>query len=131
MSDRIHVATRKGLLTVDRKRAGGWEVTDLSFVGNPVTIMLNDSRDGTLYAGLNLGHFGVKFQRRDSGSDDWQECPAPSFPQVASAEIDATPSGPSVGQLWCLEPGNADQPGTIWAGSRRTGRSGGTRSSSA
>ena len=62
MSDVLHVATRKGLFRLARG-ARGWGVERVSFLGDPVTMLLDDARDGTLYAALNLGHFGAKLRR--------------------------------------------------------------------
>ena len=45
MSDRLYVATRKGLFTIERN-GSAWDVTGTSFVGDPVTILLDDARDG-------------------------------------------------------------------------------------
>ena len=64
MSNSILVSTRKGLFTVKRGR-GGWSVSDGDFVGDNVTLTLHDPRDGTDYAALNHGHFGIKLHRRD------------------------------------------------------------------
>ena len=61
----LHVATRKGLFTV-RPDADD-AVSTPSFLGDPVTSVLHDRRDGTLYAALNLGHFGRKLHRCDLG----------------------------------------------------------------
>ncbi len=107
MSDRFHVATRKGLFTVERNSAG-WKISDTAFLGDPVTIVLDDPRDGTLYAALNLGHFGVKLHRSDDRGKSWQEQAAPAYPEV--------PDGASLHQIWELTPGGADEPGVLWAG---------------
>ena len=58
MSDRLFVATRKGLFTLTRN-AGRWLLPEPTFLGDPVTAILPDAHDRTLYAALNLGHFGV------------------------------------------------------------------------
>ncbi len=107
MSDRFHVATRKGLFTVERSSAG-WGISDTAFLGDPVTIVLDDPRDGTLYAALNLGHFGVKFHRSDDRGKSWQEQTPPAYPEV--------PDGASLHQIWELTPGGDDEPGVLWAG---------------
>jgi len=106
VSDKIHVATRKGLFTVERGTAGKWAVTADAFLGEPVTMVLHDRRDGALYAALNLGHFGPKLHRSDDSGESWNECTMPGL-----AGEDA-----SVHQIWALEPGAADQSGTLWAG---------------
>ena len=110
-ADRIHVATRKGLFTLERS-GGKWALGRTSFLGDPVTIVLQDPRDGALYAGLNLGHFGVKLRRSEDGGGSWEELTHPSFPQDADKGV----AGPSVHQFWALEPGGADEAGKLWAG---------------
>ena len=59
------VATRKGLFEFTRG-AAGWAISNVAFAGDPVNLTLNDPRDGTLYAALDLGHFGVKLHRRNA-----------------------------------------------------------------
>jgi hypothetical protein len=110
MSDAMHVATRKGLFRLAR-RGGGWEVERVSFLGEPVTMLLDDARDGALYAALNLGHFGVKLHRSEDGGRSWREVRAPAFPAAAD---DA--KGPSVHQVWALAAGGPGEPGHLWAG---------------
>lgn len=115
MSDRLHVATRKGLFTIQRSGPGRWNVTGTSFLGDPVTMLLDDARDGTLYAALNLGHFGVKLRRSQDGRE-WEEVSAPAFPAAKEGDLDATPAAPSVHQVWSLAAAGDDRPGVLWAG---------------
>jgi photosystem II stability/assembly factor-like uncharacterized protein len=113
MSDRMLVATRKGLLTLTRK-GGTWLLARTDFPGIPVTAALHDARDGTLYALLKHGHFGTKLHRSDDDGKSWQELPAPAFP--ADAE-----GNPTLFQIWVLEPGGANEPGRLWAGALPAG----------
>jgi photosystem II stability/assembly factor-like uncharacterized protein len=115
VSDRIYVGSRKGLFTLERG-GGGWAITDTAFLGDPVTMMLDDGRDGALYAALNLGHFGVKLHRSTDAGKSWEECAAPAFLKAPAEQLDATPAGPSVHQVWALEAGGPDEPGLLWAG---------------
>jgi len=115
MSERIRVATRKGLFTVERGPSG-WSVSGAEFLGDPVTMVLDDPRDGTLYAALNLGHFGVKLHRSEDSGNRFEECTAPAFPAQPGDDLDATPGAPSVHQVWELTAGGADRPGRLWAG---------------
>jgi hypothetical protein len=112
MAPRLHVASRKGLLTFNPS-GGSWRLAGTAFVGDPVTAVLADGRDGALYAALNLGHFGVKLHRSDNGGGAWREVAAPTFP-AADAEPDK--AAPSVSLIWCLAAGGADRPGRLWAG---------------
>lgn len=111
MSDVFHVATRKGLFEVER-RAGGWSIGRVSFLGDPVTMLLDDPRDATLYAALNLGHFGVKLHRSEDRGQRWTEVAAPAFP----AAEDGAAEAPSVHQVWALAAGGRAEPGVLWAG---------------
>src|SRR5471032_1588376 len=99
VSERMLVATRKGLLTLARK-GGTWSLVRTDFPGIPVTAALHDARYGTLYAMLKNGHFGVKFHHYDDDGKSWQELPAPAFPTDAEGD-------PSLFQIWTLEPGGA------------------------
>jgi hypothetical protein len=66
-------------------------------------MVLPDRRDGTLYAALNLGHFGAKLHRRDAGSSDWVEVAAPAFPVKPADSTD--PVEWTVRQIWSLAAG--------------------------
>lgn len=129
MSQRLYVATRKGLFTFARKRrsaAGpGWAVERVSFLGDPVSMCLHDARDGALYAGLNLGHFGCKMHRSEDGGATWREVAAPSYASVAPPQPPAPPPGagpppkpigPSLELIWSLESAGDDRPGELWCG---------------
>ena len=111
MAEAIHVATRKGLFRLER-RAGGLGVERVSFLGDPVTMTLDDARDGTLYAALNLGHFGVKLHRSEDRGRTWREVAAPAFPAADAPGAEA----PSVTQVWALSAGGAGERGVLWAG---------------
>lgn len=122
MSDTLLVATRKGLFTLQRSAAGQWQQQQPQFLGQPVSMVLADPRDGTRYAALNLGHFGVKLWRCRAGQA-WEECAVPVYPpQPPEAPIEARspeqpPAAPwSLQQIWVLETGGTDQPGVLWAG---------------
>jgi photosystem II stability/assembly factor-like uncharacterized protein len=139
MSNRLLVGTRKGLFEF----AWGDGPLDIGtatphFLGEPVSMVLADPRDEThetLYAALNLGHFGVKLHRLRAASRDWEECPAPAYPPQregeaaagersadaqgeVQGELQGAPVGPpwTLEQIWSLETGGPDEPGKLWAG---------------
>lgn len=111
----IHVATRKGLFRLERGPSG-WAIARVSFLGDPVTMVLDDPRDGVTYAALNLGHFGVKVRRSDDGGVHWTEVQSPAFPTEPGAPAEDAEKAPSVKQVWALAAAGRDQPGVIWAG---------------
>jgi photosystem II stability/assembly factor-like uncharacterized protein len=110
MSDRLYVGTRKGLFELAPK-GGGWDIAAAHFLGEPVSAVLA-LPDGSLYAALDLGHFGAKLWRRDPGAA-WRELAVPVFPPKPEG-ADDDPHPWSLGQIWALEPGGV--PGRIWAG---------------
>lgn len=120
MSNRLYVATRKGLFTIDRA-GGGWKINRCTFFGNNVSMMLPDARDDALYAALDHGHFGAKVHRSTNGGESWQEVAAPAYPQPPEG---AEPQKDSFGKvlpwdlklIWSLETGGPDRPNELWCG---------------
>ncbi len=102
---KLYVGTRKGLFVVEGGRIG-----KPHFLGDPVSMVLPDLRDGTLYAALNLGHFGVKLRRSVNGGATWEEVAAPEYPPQPEGSQDKTPW--KLVQLWSLESGGD----RLWAG---------------
>lgn len=118
MNDTLLVGTRKGLFTV-RRSASGWDVADVDFLGDNVSLAVTDARDGTSYAALDHGHFGVKVHRRANGAG-WEEVAAPAYPEKPEGleEVDmwGRPIPWSTVRIWALEPGGTDEPGVLWCG---------------
>ncbi len=119
MAKKIMVATRKGLFELSNGR-GGWSVKDAGFVGDNVTLTMHDPRDGTDYAALNHGHFGIKMHRRDKGKAKWTEIATPKYPEKPEGLDDkdgwGKPVNWSTQLIWAMQPGGPKQKGVIWAG---------------
>jgi hypothetical protein len=120
MTNRLLVATRKGLATVHR-RPTGWEIDEkFAFLGAPVSIALHDPRSDYLYAALHHGHFGCKLHRSRDGGATWDEIPVPAFPPKPDdapevlCPMRKTPIPWSVEMLWSLATGAAE--GQLWCG---------------
>lgn len=108
MSHRAWIATRKGLFELAPHR-DAWRIERVSFVADPVTMVLPPAQGMPMIAALNLGHFGVKCHASDDGGATWREVAAPTYPpQPDGAE------GPAwkLVQIWSLAAGGS----TIWAG---------------
>jgi hypothetical protein len=123
MNSRAWVATRKGLIELQRDSAAGWRIANVSFVGEPVSMLLPPlaagPHAGRMMAALNLGHFGVKVHASDDGGRQWQEVATPAYPPQPPGAQDAVnmmgvaaPAWKLV-QIWSLA---ADAAGTVWAG---------------
>src|SRR5215472_16138529 len=107
VSDTLLVSTRKGLFTVPR-RGRQWEIAAVDFLGDNVTIALTDRRDGTRYAALDHGHFGVNLHR------------AAGYPPKPEGyeehDMWGRPINWSTARIWALAAGGPDEPGVIWCG---------------
>ncbi len=114
MNDRLLLGTRKGLFDL-RRKGSAWSIANKAFIGEPLSMLLRDPRDGAIYAALALGHFGVKLHRSDDDGASWRELAAPAMPKLEDEAADGK-KAPSVSLIWSLETGSADQPGLLWAG---------------
>ena len=117
-NDTLLVSTRKGLFTVTGRGAAA-RVTAAAFVGDNVTLALADRRDGTWYAALDHGHFGVKVHRSDDRGANWTEIATPAYPPRPEGLDEKDMWGKqipwSTKLIWALEPA-LDADGALWCG---------------
>ena len=123
MSDRFLVATRKGLFTIERgpSRLSPWSIAATAFLGDNVSMVLTDPRDGTMWAALDHGHFGAKLHQSTDGGATWTEAASPAFPPKPEGQQEIEPAGGrpipwTVLRVWSLEAGGEDDPGGLWCG---------------
>jgi len=122
MSDRIILGTRKGTIFVD-KVGGRWKITHVGQPGNAISYAARDPRTGTLWAALDHGHWGCKLGRSDDGGKTWADAGQIKYPESARyidgfGEEGKPPKikDATLGKIWCVAFGGADQPGRIYAG---------------
>lgn len=114
-------ATRKGFFRLDQND-DEWEISSTAFLGDPVSLAVQDPRDGTLYAALNLGHFGCKLHHSADQGSSWEEITTPAYPTFPEGrEPDRCPMRQieipwKLHLIWSLAFGGDDQPGRIWCG---------------
>ena len=108
MTQGAWIATRKGLFEL-RRRADAWHVERVSFLAEPVSMVLPPQADGFMLAALNLGHFGTKMQASDDAGATWREVATPTYPEQPP---DAAGPAWKLIQVWAM----AAAGGTIWAG---------------
>jgi len=118
MADTLWIGTRKGLFELKKSTGNSWKIVGVSFLGEPVSMLFHDKRDGAIYAALNLGHFGVKLHRSDDGAKTWTEVAAPAYP---AAKLEQTATDPQdkpdkLELLWSLEAAGPDVKDGLWAG---------------
>lgn len=122
MSDRIILGTRKGTIFVD-KTGGRWKIAHVGQPGNAISYAARDPRTGTIWAALDHGHWGCKLGRSDDGGKTWSDAGQIKYPEGAKyidgfGEEGKPPKikDATLGKIWCVAFGGADQPGRIYAG---------------
>jgi photosystem II stability/assembly factor-like uncharacterized protein len=116
----LMVGTAKGafVLRGDEKRER-WEVEGPHFTGMAVEYVWADTRNGgAAYASVTDPWFGPQLYRSKDAGKTWDKIAAPRFPNEPKREGPAPEAkgGKSVERIWVVEPGGADQPGTLYAG---------------
>lgn len=122
MSDRLLLATRKGVFLVTRHAEDDWRIHEPWFHGDNCSLVMHDPRDGSFYAALGHGHFGVKMHRSTDSGASWHPIATPAYPskpedyQPKEHPFGGKPVPWNTELVWALEPGHAHQPGRIWCG---------------
>lgn len=111
MDTRAWVATRKGLFELQRDdaRSAAWHIARVSFLGEPVTMLLPPDEQGRMLAALNLGHFGVHLHRSEDAGATWTEVAAPTYPPQPPEDKGCAWK---LVLVWALERGG----NTLWSG---------------
>ncbi|MCC7072511.1 MAG: hypothetical protein IT383_14375 [Deltaproteobacteria bacterium] len=130
MSDQIILGTKKGTLLLDRKGAA-WEPRPIAHPGVSISYAARDPRDGTLWAAMDHAHWGPKLSRSRDDGRTWEDLHQLAYPKGARFIAQTLPSpgeDPGAGsgtieyqdatlmKVWVIAFGNADQPGTLYAG---------------
>ncbi len=112
------IGTRKGLFVVEG-RGPDARIASSSFVGDNVVLVSDDRRDGSWYAVLDHGHFGVKLHRSDDRGASWTEIATPAYPPKPEGFEDRDMWGRerewATKNVWALEPA-LDAEGGLWCG---------------
>jgi hypothetical protein len=122
MSEKLRVATRKGLFTLKRSKKGaGWRVKAVDFLGDPVSIVHTEPGGERVLAALDLGHFGVKLQTSEDRGKTFAETPAPTYPEPPESgpgidEFRKQPIPWTLMKVWALASGTREQNGRLWCG---------------
>ena len=118
MRHHLLVGTRKGLVIYERD-SNGWRVQSEHFAGIPVSYACEDTRNGTLWALLDHGHWGTKLHRSTDKGNTWEELPAPKYPEGATIPRSDDPA--TTTYLWYLMHGGVDEPNRLYLGTEPGG----------
>ncbi len=111
-NETLLLGTRKGLLIFHRG-GNSWRLARECFLGVRATYAMQDPRDGTLWCGLDNGHFGCKLHRSGDLGETWTEVPSPKYHEGALVK----PGKPAtLSYIWCIAAGHAMQPGRMYLG---------------
>lgn len=109
--------TRKGLLLARRNGAGPWRAEPLRLPMTAVYAVGIDTRGPRpaprLFAGATSEHWGPTVLRSDDLGASWQE---PERAPIAFPEA----TGAVLGRVWQIQPGPAEQPEVVYAGTEPT-----------
>jgi photosystem II stability/assembly factor-like uncharacterized protein len=126
MSKALILGTRKGLLILERQ-GSGWKLVCEAHRAIPVSYAALDPRTGTLWAGLDHGHWGRKLHRSRNMGVSWEEIPAPRYPEGETittgfpGEEGRTARAATVSYIWLIAPGGKDQPQRLYIGTEPGG----------
>jgi hypothetical protein len=112
MQPTILLGTRKGFIAYHFKN-NRWQVENTSFEGIPVSIAYADTRNGTWWAALDHGHWGVKLHRSNNRGTTWEEVTAPAYPEGAEIK-DGVPA--ATRYIWAMSHGGKNFPSRLWIG---------------
>jgi photosystem II stability/assembly factor-like uncharacterized protein len=112
MKSTLLLGTRKGLVAY-QLRNNRWQVENLSFEGQPVSIAYADHRNGIWWAALEHGHWGVKLHRSKDRGNTWEEVTAPEYPEGEEIK-DGVPA--STRYIWSMAHGGKNFLSKLWVG---------------
>src|SRR5579864_3871573 len=105
----VLVGTKRGLFLLSSADRKTWELNSTGLSGNRIYFATLDQRQGKrIFAADNGDFFGTFLRYSDDFGQSWQE------PEQG---IQFTPeSGEKLINIWTIEPGRPDEPGTLYAG---------------
>ena len=110
-NDRILLGTRKGLVEA-HKTNGSWTLQEPALPGQPIAYAMRDARNGSIWASIDHGHWGVKLSRSKADDGAYEEVAAPKYPEGSDV---------AAKYYWVLAEGHADEPDTFHVGTEPGG----------
>ena len=105
----VMVGTKRGLFILSSRDRERWEISTPTLKGHRIFYATLDQRSGCrLFAADNNDFFGSFVRYSDDFGQTWQE------PEKGIQFAEG--SGYKLQNIWVIEPGRVDEPGTIYAG---------------
>jgi len=112
MQPTLLLGTRKGFMAWHFSN-NRWQVKNLSFEGDPVSITYADARTGTWWACIEYGHWGVKLHRSADRGRTWEEMKAPAYPEGEEIK-EGIPA--ATRYIWAMANGGKNFSSRLWIG---------------
>lgn len=112
MKQTMLLGTRKGFISYEW-RNNQWKAASFAFEGVPVSMAYADPRNGTWWAALDHGHWGVKLHRSKDRGKSWEEVAAPAYPEGEEVKdgVKATTR-----YIWAMSHGGRQYDNRFWIG---------------
>jgi photosystem II stability/assembly factor-like uncharacterized protein len=108
-STTLWIGTRKGAFRATSKDRKTWKIDGPHHAGNEINHVVADPREPKrVYATVNNGWFGSHLHASSDGGKTWKL-------SDKGIELNGLPDQ-SIKRLWHIEPGHADEPGTVYLG---------------
>lgn len=114
--DKILLGTSKGLVVID-KINNKWNVSDVQFIGFPVSMLFTDHLSGKWWVALDHKHWGPKIHCSDDEGKNWYESNVPNFNGYENSENQQI----ILKKIWVMEGAGKDYPGCYWLGTEPGG----------
>lgn len=107
----LAIGTRRGLFVARSDDRRDWSLSEPRLVGREVFQVARDPRDGAVYAATSHRIWGAHVHRSEDDGASWDTLEgAPAHPDARG--LDA---------IWCVRPGPAAEPDTLYAGVQPAG----------
>ncbi len=114
---KLLVGTTKGLVMLER-RATGWEISEVQFLGMPATYVYAHPYSGAWWVSVAHRHWGQKLQYSQDAGVTWHAVAPPHYPKDAEIQPGKTAN---LKKIWSISHAGAENPEAIWLGTEPGG----------
>ena len=116
MALKILVGTSKGVVIVEKK-GGLWSISDICFLGMPVSMLFVDKVTGRWWVALDHKHWGSKLHFTEDNGNKWYEEGVPVYSGFKYNKDKSV----KLKKIWVMENAGTDRPGCLWLGTEPGG----------
>ncbi|MEM1119558.1 MAG: glycosyl hydrolase [Bacteroidota bacterium] len=117
MQHKLLIGTTKGLVVFE-KIAQNWRITNIHFLGLPVSVIYVNELTKTWWVGIANHHWGQKLHFSTDEGQTWQNIAPPAYPPDAQM---ASGKSATLKKIWIIQHGGQQYPNRIWVGTEPGG----------